>query len=291
MALLITLENVHKLYDIDRSRKMEGLVILRQSNDSDQKYTSHSRLFDGLLLAIMVKGTMRARIHFLEYTISVGDIAVLQPQLMIETEELSEDAEIITIGLSLDFLTNFPVLRDFVMNDQMRWQPIVKLDPDEINLQIGLVDLLQAFYDKKQSHQKTAMLQHLVAVLMCMISEKYTRSGNKDSRVKNRTHELIDEFYSLLSRYAHQERSVTFYAEKLNLTPQYLTTFLKQNTGRSVLQWVDQMTVLHAKTMLKSTNLSIKQISGELHFGDTSLFCRFFKRLTGVSPTSYRNNM
>ncbi|MFD2555166.1 AraC family transcriptional regulator [Sphingobacterium tabacisoli] len=291
MALLITLENVHKLYDIDRSSKMEGLVILRQSNDSDQNYTNHSRLFDGLLLAFMVQGTMKARIHFLEYTINAGDIAVLQPQLMIETEELSDDAEIITIGLSLDFLTNFPVLRDFVMNDQVRWQPVVRLDSDEIKLQIELVDLLQAFYDKKQSHQKTAMLQHLVAVLMCMISEKYTRSSDKDSRVKNRTHQLIDEFYSLISRYAHQERSVTFYAEKLSLTPQYLTTFLKQNTGRSVLQWVDQMTVLHAKTLLKSTNLSIKQISSELNFGDTSLFCRFFKRLTGLSPRSYRNNI
>ncbi|ERJ57402.1 helix-turn-helix domain-containing protein [Sphingobacterium paucimobilis] len=291
MALLITLENIHKLYGIDRSSKTEGLVILHQSNDSEQSYHTHSRLFDGLLLAFMVKGTMKARIHFLEYTISAGDIAVLQPQLMIETEELSDDAEVVSIGLSLDFLTNLPILRDFVMNNQIRWQPVVRLDPEEVKLQTELVGLLQGFYNKRHSHKKMEMLQHLVAVLMCMISEKYIGSIPKNNTVKNRTHEIIDDFYTLISKYAHQERSVKFYAEKLNLTPQYLTSFLKENTGRSVLQWIDHIMIIHAKTLLKSSDLSIKQISAELNFGDTSLFSRFFKRIAGLSPKAYRNGM
>jgi AraC-like DNA-binding protein len=47
--------------------------------------------------------------------------------------------------------------------------------------------------------------------------------------------------------------------------------------------------ILEAKTLLKSTNLSIKEISNELNFGETSIFCRYFKRITGVSPKSYRH--
>lgn len=289
MALFITLDNVYKLYNLDPSEKTEGIVILSQQNDPNKKYTNHSRLFDGLLLGFMIQGSMKSQIHFLEYEINAGDIAILQPQLMIETKSLSEHAEIVTIGLSLDFITEFPILREFIMNDQIRWEPIIRLQPDEIKLQHNLLTLIQNFYHKKASPNKTQMLRHLVLVLINMISEVYSNLPHSKRLVKSRTHEIIDDFYLLLSKYANQHRSVAFYAEKLHLTPQYLSTFLKQKTGKSALQWIDHLTILHAKTLLKSSSLSIKEISNELHFEETSVFCRYFKRAVGISPKTYRN--
>lgn len=289
MPLFITLDNVYKLYDLDPAEKTEGIVILSQQNDPNKKFTSHSRLFDGLLLGFMIKGSMKSQIHFLEYEINAGDIAVLQPQLMIETKSLSEHAEIITIGLSLDFITEFPILREFVMNDQIRWEPIVRLQPDEIKLQHDLLTLIQNFYHKKASPNKTQMLRHLVLVLISMISEVYSNLPHSKSVVKSHKHEIIDDFYLLIAKYANQHRSVAFYAEKLHLTPQYLSSFLKHKTGKSALQWIDHLTILHAKTLLKSSSLSIKEISNELHFEETSVFCRYFKRAVGISPKTYRN--
>lgn len=289
MALFITLDNVHKLYNLDSSKKTEGIVILSQQNNAKKKYTNHSRLFDGLLLGFMINGSMKSQIHFLEYEIKKGDIAILQPRLMIDTKLLSEDAEIVTIGLSLDFITEYPILREFVMNNQIRWQPVIRLQPEEIKLQNELLELIQNFYHKKPSSNKTQMLRHLIIVLINMISEVYSNSPNKKNLVKNRTHEIIDDFYLLISKYANQERSVAFYAKKLHLTPQYLSTFLKRETGKTVLQWIDYITILHAKTLLKSSNLSIKEISNELHFEETSIFCRYFKRVVGVSPKTYRD--
>lgn len=289
MALFITLDNVYKLYNLDPSKKTEGIIVLSQQNGPNKEYTSHSRLFDGLLLGFMVQGSMKSHIHFLEYEINTGDIAILQPQLMIETKSLSEDAEIVTIGLSLDFITEFPILREFVMNNEIRWQPIIRLQPEDMKLQNELLTLIQSFYHKKPSPNKTQMLRHLVMVLISMISEVYSDLPNNKSVVKNRTHEIIDDFYLLISKHAHQQRNVAFYAEKLHLTPQYLSSFLKQKTGKSALQWINHITVLHAKTLLKSSNLSIKEISNELHFEETSIFCRYFKRIVGVSPKTYRN--
>ncbi len=289
MALLITLDNVYKLYNLDSSKKTEGIVILNQQNDPKKQYTNNSRLFDGLLLGFLIQGSMKAQIHFLEYEMSAGDIAVLQPQLMMDTKSLSDDAQIVTIGLSLDFITAFPILREFVMNNQMRWQPVIRLQPEEIKLQNELLTLIQNFYNKKTSHNKAEMLRHLVMVLISMISEVYSSLPSSKSLVKNRTHEIIDDFYLLISKHANQQRSVAFYAKKLHLTPQYLSTFLKQRTGKSVLQWIDHITILHAKTLLKTSNLSIKEISSELHFEETSVFCRYFKRIVGMSPKTYRN--
>ncbi|QBQ41919.1 AraC family transcriptional regulator [Sphingobacterium psychroaquaticum] len=289
MALFITLDNVYELYNLDPSKKTEGIIVLSQQNDPKKKYTTHSRLFEGLLLGFMVKGSMKSQIHFLEYEINAGDIAILQPQLMIDTKSLSEDAEIVTIGLSLDFITEFPILREFVMNNQIRWQPIIRLQLEDIKLQNELLTLIQNFYHKKPSPNKTQMLKHLVMVLISMISEVYSNLPNSKSFVKNRTHEIIDDFYLLISKHANQQRSVAFYAEKLHLTPQYLSTFLKQKTGKSALQWIDHITILHAKTLLKSSNFSIKEISNALHFEETSVFSRYFRRIAGVSPKTYRN--
>lgn len=288
MALFLTLDNVYRLYNIDPSKKMEGIVVLHQQNQPEKQYTEHSRLFDGLLLCFMIQGSMKSQIHFLEYEINAGDIAVLQPRLMIDTKSLSIDAEIVTIGLSLDFIAAFPILQEFVMNSQIRWQPVVRLQDKEVRFKDELVNLIQNFYHKDHSPRKTEMLRHLVIALMYMISEAYSGLADNNSFVKNRSHEIIDDFYLLISKHATQQRSVKFYAEKLHLTPQYLSTFLKQKTGKSVLQWIDHAMILHAKTLLKSSGLSIKQISHELNFGETSVFCRFFKRITGVSPGFFR---
>ncbi|MFC3356458.1 MFS transporter [Sphingobacterium zeae] len=62
MALLITLDNVYKLYNLDSSKKTEGIVILNQQNDPKNEYTNNSRLFDGLLLGFLIQGSMKAQI-------------------------------------------------------------------------------------------------------------------------------------------------------------------------------------------------------------------------------------
>ncbi|WP_313265475.1 AraC family transcriptional regulator [Sphingobacterium sp.] len=289
MALFITLDNVYQLYPIDPSKKTDGIVVFHQLAGASNGYTEHSRLFDGLLLGFMLKGSMKMQIHFLEYQINAGDTAVLPPQLLMDTKYLSDDAEILTIAISLDFMSAFPMLREFVMNDQLRWQPVVRLQEDESGLQNELITLIKGFYHKKPSPNKGEMLRHLVMVMINMIAELYTELPSSKSLSKSRTHEIIDDFYQLVLKHAKEQRNVNFYAEKLHLTSQYLSTFLKEKTGRSVSQWIDHLLILEAKTLLKSTNLSIKEISHELNFGETSIFCRYFKRISGVSPTSYRN--
>lgn len=289
MALFITLDNVYKLYDIDAVEKTEGIVVFHQYSSSTDSYTKHSRLFEGLLLGFVLKGSMKAQIHFTEYELHVGDIAVLPPQVMIETKSLSEDAEIVSIGISLDFISAFPVLREIVMNDQIRWQPIIRLqDKEDYAVQEDLIKLIEQVYQKKQSSSKSEMLKHLVMALISMITEKFTNRSIITSQTKNRTHEIIDEFYSLVSKHAHIHRDVQFYADQLHLSSQYLSTFLKQHTGKSTLQWIDHILILHIKTLLKSSNLTIKEISNQFSFAETSVFCRYFKRNTGVSPKAFR---
>ncbi|MDR2805936.1 MAG: helix-turn-helix domain-containing protein [Dysgonamonadaceae bacterium] len=80
------------------------------------------------------------------------------------------------------------------------------------------------------------------------------------------------------------------YASKLCLTPKYFSKIIKDNSGISASEWIDNYIILEAKALLKSTNITILQISDELNFPSQSFFGKYFKRVTGMSPKSYREN-
>ncbi|MDR0228840.1 MAG: helix-turn-helix domain-containing protein [Flavobacteriaceae bacterium] len=121
-----------------------------------------------------------------------------------------------------------------------------------------------------------------------MVVEAHIEEQGREHVLKNRSSTVIDEFYALVSKYAVEQKDITFYADKLNLTAAYLTTLLTQKTGKSALKWIDHVVILHAKSLLKTTDLSVKEISNCLNFNDSSLFCRYFKRHTSLSPNSFR---
>ena len=77
--------------------------------------------------------------------------------------------------------------------------------------------------------------------------------------------------------------------DKLCLTPKYLSKLIKQASGRSAPDWIDDFVILEAKNLLKYTDLAIKEIVYKLHFPNQSVFFKFFKAHTGLTPSEYRN--
>jgi AraC-like DNA-binding protein len=101
---------------------------------------------------------------------------------------------------------------------------------------------------------------------------------------------LLERFMKLVQENFREQRDIGFYADKLCLTPKYLSKILKDNSGSSASEWIDNHVVLEAKALLKSTNMTIQQISEELNFPSQSFFGKYFKRVVGVSPKEYRES-
>ncbi|MBQ7180477.1 MAG: helix-turn-helix transcriptional regulator, partial [Bacteroidaceae bacterium] len=79
-----------------------------------------------------------------------------------------------------------------------------------------------------------------------------------------------------------------FYADRLHITPVYLSRVVRQVTGRTVIDYINQMLLMEASFLLQTSQLSITQIADRLHFADTPSFSKFFLRLKGVSPKEFR---
>lgn len=107
----------------------------------------------------------------------------------------------------------------------------------------------------------------------------------------NRNKQLFNKFMALVKQHHAGARGVKFYADKLCLTPNYLSGVIKQYTGKTATEWVNDYVILEAKIMLKDSELSIAQIADKLHFTSQSAFGKYFKQQTGFGPRQYRNGL
>lgn len=106
---------------------------------------------------------------------------------------------------------------------------------------------------------------------------------------KNRAWTMVNEFLGLLNRYYTHRHDVAFYANKLNITPNYLNIISKRNIGTTAKEQINIQISLVVKMLLDTTDLTVKEIAERLHYDDPSYLCRIFRKQTGFSPIQYRN--
>ena len=94
---------------------------------------------------------------------------------------------------------------------------------------------------------------------------------------------------TLLHMYHDRERSIQFYADKMCLTPKYISGMIKTYSGKCALDWINDYVVIEAKMMLRYTTMTVQEISNSLNFPTQSAFGKYFKQQVGVGPKQYRN--
>lgn len=125
-----------------------------------------------------------------------------------------------------------------------------------------------------------------------LISDYYRRLPTeivqKDDTPKgNRRNEYVREFIRLVHIHFTRERAVSYYAEKLCVSPKYLSMLVKDATGRTAASWINEFVLMEAKNMLRFSGKNIQQIAYALNFPTQSSFGKYFKNITGYSPTEY----
>lgn len=105
-----------------------------------------------------------------------------------------------------------------------------------------------------------------------------------------RQQRIYNSFIELVAEHAFVDRTVAYYAERLNISPSRLMAIVKQVSGRTVLQWIDLRISLQAKALLAYSDKTIGEIGRLIGMPDANYFSRFFKRQTGMTPSRYRSS-
>lgn len=199
--------------------------------------------------------------------------------------------------LSVPFLQNININMSTIPMPavKMRAEWVRNLNKDEFELisrYFELIYINSSKYDNRQVSKNIAA--NLIAAMIYQLIQFYHKrlaelpeEGNTSTSRRN---EYVREFVRLLQIHFASERSVNFYAEKLFISPKYLSLLVKETTGRSASCWIDDFVIMEAKNMLRFSGKNIQQVAYALNFSTQSSFGKYFKHLTGMSPTEYQKS-
>jgi len=163
--------------------------------------------------------------------------------------------------------------------------PFIRIGSDEETEWKNLFDILFKEYTSSRENSKEIIC--LVLKVLILMYRRNTLSESKIFESGPKKH-LMNEFRKIVNSRFATLRTTKDYARELNITPNYLNALCQEFFLKSVSEIIQERVILEAKRMLMHTSLSISEISYNLGFKDNSYFGRYFKKVTGMTPNSFR---
>ena len=262
--------------------------------DTDGELTLRTNITQGFLLAysftIVLKGCLRLQYNGQELTLRKDNMFIDLPGLSVTIIEASDDYHGICLIADEGYTLELPVVRNAIRTAYFPLMefgnPRLALQPDD-SRHLEQLMRLAIHYQHSQHPLHTESLRLLYSLFLSDLSAIEDRSVS-NRRFSPHIEELFIRFIQLLPQHYVEHRDIAFYADQLCITTTYLSRIVRQVSGRTVGQYIDQMLLMEAAWLLQTTSLTVAQIADRLHFADTTTFARFFKRLKGCTPKEYR---
>ena len=237
-------------------------------------------------IMILTKGSASPTINLIPRHFEAGQAVFISHNSIVQVSNYSSDIQGFGISLtdelaSLALGNALPKMLDGHVRDFN-----YRLAPHELQ---QLRELHTLLYNNMQAHQRhSQVILHLVSAFLWQTDQYWSQHESENRSSLTREQRLFTDFVRLVSQYAAQEHHIDFYAQRLFLSPRYMSTLVKQVSGKAAKQWIDDAIVTRIKVELRHSDKSAAQIADEMHFPNPSFFCKYFKRMTGMTTQEYR---
>jgi len=170
-----------------------------------------------------------------------------------------------------------------VANEQVRMIPGEGMQQVEIILET-VVREGNSGEELKDDFVRCALLQLFILVARFSGKEQH-------SELNHYNLVLLRNFQKLIEQYYKEKKLTKDYAAMLYVTPNHLNGVSKDVTGRSAGELIRDRIILEAKRLLVNAKLTVGQVALELDFTDNSYFSKFFRKYTGTTPETFRNQI
>lgn len=263
-----------------------GIVVMR--NITNFVTLGQETVWPYATLVLCHSGIMRAMYDLQELIHGPNDVVCILPGHMHCPLECSGDSNV-TIFVLSQGLHNALSFHSF-SHDAVKYHfaPFCHLTPEQAKHMMDLTDQLEIIANHTESelpHRKEMLLAILSIGLEFL--HLYRREQDKDLE-KQRNALLLARFSELVVEHYRESREVKYYAALMNLSPKYFSKIITEAAGMSPADWIEQYVVAQAKLMLHTQPFTIKETAYRLGFDESASFCRFFKRVTGLTPQQFR---
>lgn len=276
----------------------DDLFIAEMHYESKMDVIEYPCRFHGYLAFFCIEGEFEIEINLKRFTIREGSMCIYTPGNIVRVTGIDpkekESVHFVVVAISEDLMSSTRFDFSKLYNESLRLleSPCVLTSEEERALcrkYFELIKEVSVLNIPNMRESVSSLISSVFYLMGAMWTERLSAAKHKeDESVSMRSKMILEDFLLLVRDYHTKERSLSFYADKLFLTPKYLSKLIKSVSGKSAHEWIDSFVILEAKNLLKYSDMSIKSIVYELNFPNQTTFYRFFKAKTGMTPSEYR---
>ena len=245
------------------------------------------------VFAVCLQGEATVQLNLTEYHIPANSLVTFMPDHILHGYSSSPDFKGIFVAIRKQFaeemLPDLHSMLPLIMS--FKAMPVIKLSEEETaSLQEFLAFLWRRIKQVRGTYRRKViqgLLQSELYEILSIYKDRYKFVASRRSH----NEDIFYNFVTLVENDFRQNRTVKYYADRMYITPKHLTTVVKQVSGRTASDWIDNFVILAAKVMLRSSSNTIQEISTMLNFANQSFFGKYFKQRVGLSPSEFRNSI
>lgn len=241
----------------------------------------------GILLSYCLEGNTAIKVNNGVEKFRLGSLLTIFPQRIFSIPASEREGKYLCVLFLFDVIKDLVLPTNYQFLNELVRHPIVHLSVDNQQVFKDYFHLLLDNLQYANSVFHSDAIKYLLYSLIAHINRFYEQDEVrlKPSSKKETT---IFRLYNLVHQHYLTERTVHYYADQLKLTPKYLTTLVRKQTGKTVSAIINELVIIQAQSYLIATDKPIYLIAEELKFLDATSFCRYFKKHTDQSPLAYR---
>ncbi len=282
----------------ENSAQIPGKLFLIDNFNGPLSYTEREEIMTvpvQVTMAIIIfcrHGYINMKMNLQDYTVNQGDCCAILPGSLFQIISVSDDVECGLMAVNPDFI-------DFSMDVKMGLEfarisknnPIRHLDYSSMQEAMSIYQSVKHKLFQKDYQYKEEVARNYLNILRCNAFQSFAADYKVENIpvASNRKEELFSLFIAKVQDFYKEERNVTFYADKLCVTPKYLSSVIHEVSGKYATDWITDYVILEAKGLLRVENRSVKDVCNTLNFPNQSFFAKYFKQHTGYTPKEYKS--
>ncbi len=242
------------------------------------------------MVLFCVAGSMHFRLNLKEFELKPYEAMIIPQGSIGECVTYSPDFRLALVACS-----NTSYFAEMNANSSVEFRKyllkngLMRFTPEEMDETLQLYQLMRKKLADPHYAYKREALRGYMQVLAANGAQWMANRNREQAAapIENRQEQLFDQFLALVEAHFQTERELAFYADKLCITPKYLSQVIRKVSGRYASDWIKDFVILEAKALLKSKKYTVQQVSDRLNFTNASFFGKFFKAAVGCSPRRY----
>lgn len=278
------------VYDMAACIPGTNFIIKKTEGSSVPSYMAIPHRHTGYKISFLQEGEVTHYTDFEKYTIKAPALLMLAPD-QVHQHTGSSFYKMVHISFNTEFLLTETqgVLACWECMFQQVVLPVT--DPAQVRELTVYTELMQQeFADNR--HQKELILKNLLNAFIICAGRLVECSNNKAPvQMDYSQNRIVRQFKYLIDEHFVGTTQVARYADMLYVSPGHLNDLIKNVTGKTAKQIIDERRIIEAKRLLFWGEHSVKEIAGRLNFEDDAYFNRFFKKHTGNTPALFQRQI